>query len=90
MPVKEQTANMTQDTNPRTRTIEALVQCARDAAAVKTVSSLALAARLYVKAWEIEHEPTAKTPAAGHAGLLEWAAAEQARREPETDQGDET
>ncbi len=80
---------MTHETDPRTRTIEALVQCARDAAKLKTVPALTLAGRLYLKAWELEHGPAAETPAA-HTGLLEWAAAEQARRDPEPNEGDET
>ncbi|HEY1879998.1 MAG TPA: hypothetical protein VGG68_08705 [Caulobacteraceae bacterium] len=78
------------ETDPRVRTIEALIQCARDAARLKTVSSLALAARLHLKAWELEHEPSAETPAESHAGLLEWAAAETARRQPRGDPGDDT
>lgn len=81
---------MTHETDPRTRTIEALVQCARDAAKLKTVPALTLAGRLYLKAWELEHAASAVTPAAAHTGLLEWAAAEQARRDPEPMEGDET
>jgi hypothetical protein len=78
------------ETDPRVRTIEALIQCARDAAKLKTVSSLALAARLHLKAWELEHGEAAEAPAEGHAGLLEWAAAETARRQLQADQGDDT
>jgi hypothetical protein len=81
--------NMTHETDPQSTTTEALIRCAKAAEALNTIASLALAARLYVKAWELEHGPTAETPAAAHTGLLEWAAAEQARRDPEPIEGDE-
>lgn len=85
---------MTHEANQQSTTIEALIRCAQAAELLNSIASLALAARLYVKAWELEHEPTAETPAVAHTGLLEWAAAEQARREPEPEaksiKGDET
>jgi hypothetical protein len=72
---------MAHETDPRTRTIEALMECARKAAGLQTLAGLALAARLHLKAWELEHGEAAEAPHDDMTGLLDWAAAERARPE---------
>jgi hypothetical protein len=68
------------ETEPPAAVIAALTECAREAAKLKTVPGLALAGRLYVKAWDLQHGRPASEPAADDGDLLEWAAAERASR----------